>query len=69
MVKLNGRWYRLKGSGNNDEGFVVRTTKAKDGDWRDIRGCAFEHTGVLCSAVYWGFDSGCLFSQPFVRIT
>lgn len=47
LVKLDGRWYRLKGSGNNDEGFVVRTSQGADGaNWRDIRGSAFAHTAM-----------------------
>ena len=43
LVKLSGSWYRLKGSGNDDEGFVVRRNA---GGWRDIRGSAFLHTAV-----------------------
>jgi len=49
LVKLEGKWYRLKGSGNNDEGFVIRQNAASvsTGDaWRDIRGCAFWSTAL-----------------------
>jgi len=36
-------WYRLKGCGNNEEGFVVREVPAQGGApaWRDVRGSAF----------------------------
>jgi len=47
LVKLNGSWYRLKGCGNNADGFIVRLSPGYDGVlWRDIRGCAFPHTAV-----------------------
>jgi len=48
LVKLGEKWYRLKGSGNNDEGFVVRRNTEADSssEWRDIRGCAFVHTAT-----------------------
>eukprot|EP00286_Rhodomonas_abbreviata_P029820 CAMPEP_0181292106 /NCGR_PEP_ID=MMETSP1101-20121128/2328_1 /TAXON_ID=46948 /ORGANISM="Rhodomonas abbreviata, Strain Caron Lab Isolate" /LENGTH=565 /DNA_ID=CAMNT_0023396551 /DNA_START=135 /DNA_END=1832 /DNA_ORIENTATION=- len=43
-----GEWYRLKGCGNNDEGFIIRTTQAGTDTpaWRDIRGSAFKHTAL-----------------------
>ena len=49
-----GCWFRLKGCGNNDEGFVLRETAAApaSGDsaaapaWRDVRGSAFAHTAA-----------------------
>eukprot|EP00929_Paragymnodinium_shiwhaense_P082209 TRINITY_DN43257_c0_g1_i1.p1 TRINITY_DN43257_c0_g1~~TRINITY_DN43257_c0_g1_i1.p1 ORF type:complete len:590 (+),score=114.02 TRINITY_DN43257_c0_g1_i1:85-1770(+) len=44
LVKLDGHWYRLKGSGNNDEGFTV-LTEQKLGH-RQIRGSAFRHTAA-----------------------
>lgn len=49
LIKLNSKWYRLKGSGNNDEGFIVRTSApSKKGEkpWRDVRGSAFFHTAL-----------------------
>ena len=56
LIKLaNGKWYRLKGCGNDCEGFPVRLTSSPvtnttDGSvsscWQDIRGCAFPHTAV-----------------------
>ena len=46
-VKLGDSWYRLKGSGNHDQGFIVREDSTKaHGEWRDIRGAAFEHTAI-----------------------
>lgn len=32
LVKLEGNWYRLKGCGNNDDGFVVRHNKGGPGE-------------------------------------
>jgi hypothetical protein len=48
LIKVGHSWYRLKGCGNNDEGFVVRRNRASIDRpaWRDIRGCAFEHTAL-----------------------
>jgi len=52
LVKLDGDWYRLKGCGNNDKGFLVQThhsgtgTGHKEASWREIRGSAFRHTGL-----------------------
>ncbi|KAG8466257.1 hypothetical protein KFE25_002013 [Diacronema lutheri] len=39
-------WYRLKGCGNGEDGFVVRTLRAGAGAprRRELRGCAFAHT-------------------------
>lgn len=53
VVKIEDKWYRLKGCGNNDSGFLIRNNKAGK-DWkgnlippyRDIRGCAFEATAI-----------------------
>ena len=45
LVSVDGKWYRLKGCGNGDGGFAIRTTDAKSGAWRDVRGSAFVHTG------------------------
>lgn len=42
LVKVGADFYRLKGCGNRDEGFVVRDNKT----WRDIRGAAFPHTAL-----------------------
>lgn len=41
LIKVSGTWFRLKGCGDWDKGFTVRQNH---GGWRDIRGCAFEHT-------------------------
>eukprot|EP00945_MAST-04E_sp_MAST-4E-sp1_P002647 g2647.t1 len=51
-----GVWYRLKGCGNHDQGFVVQPTRVKvyDDDGRagslrtyyQVRGCAFVHTAI-----------------------
>eukprot|EP01062_Namystynia_karyoxenos_P066612 TRINITY_DN60520_c0_g1_i1.p1 TRINITY_DN60520_c0_g1~~TRINITY_DN60520_c0_g1_i1.p1 ORF type:complete len:634 (+),score=165.45 TRINITY_DN60520_c0_g1_i1:93-1994(+) len=47
IVHVDGMWYRLKGSGNNDEGFIIRQhPKGADGPWREIRGSAFMHTAA-----------------------
>jgi len=48
VVRVGDEWYRLKGSGNNDEGFVVKTEiDAGTGKLtRQIRGCAWKHTAV-----------------------
>ncbi|CAE7839966.1 MOCS3-1 [Symbiodinium sp. CCMP2592] len=42
LVKARGRWFRLKGCGNRDEGFLVET-KGDKGE-RTLRGCCFKHT-------------------------
>lgn len=43
----DGRWYRLKGCGNNDQGFIVREFQGADGKMRrELRGCAF-HASAL----------------------
>ena len=44
--KLGDTWYRLKGSGNHDQGFIIRDGTTQGVEWRDIRGCAFEHTAI-----------------------
>jgi len=45
LVKVDdGQWFRLKGSGNNDEGFILREDKALG--IVQIRGCAFNHTAA-----------------------
>ena len=48
VAKIDGTWYRLKGCGNHDEGFPVRTQAATptEGAKRDIRGCAFPDTAI-----------------------
>ena len=53
LVKIDGKWFRLKGCGNYEQGFPLRHSKQslnRDGSvkepWRDIRGCAFWHTAV-----------------------
>ena len=62
LIKIaNGKWYRLKGCGNDNEGFPVRlttsqVTDATDGSkscWQDVRGCAFPHTAVKMSLLFW----------------
>lgn len=62
LIKIaNGKWYRLKGCGNDNEGFPVRlttspVTDATDGSkscWQDVRGCAFPHTAVKMSLPFW----------------
>ena len=56
-IKLNNTWYRLKGSGNNDQGFPIKTSKqvVKAGqppiETRQIRGAAFIHTAI-CENYY-----------------
>ena len=45
LVPLGGVVYRLKGCGNGDGPFVIRTTHAKTGARREVRGSAFVHTG------------------------
>jgi len=50
LVKYEQTWYRLKGCGNNSDGFIIQTTtlpksSASGGvSWRQIRGCAFSNT-------------------------
>jgi hypothetical protein len=48
LIKIGGHWYRLKGCGNHDQGFLLRkrihpksATGYQSADWCDIRGCAF----------------------------
>lgn len=45
IVRLDGEMFRLKGSGNNDEGFIVNE-QLKTGV-KEVRGCAFEHTATV----------------------
>jgi hypothetical protein len=53
LLKHEGAWYRLKGCGNNEEGFVLRvheipsSASSEDKDaWQEIRGCAFYNTSL-----------------------
>eukprot|EP00930_Biecheleria_cincta_P047396 TRINITY_DN32849_c0_g1_i1.p1 TRINITY_DN32849_c0_g1~~TRINITY_DN32849_c0_g1_i1.p1 ORF type:complete len:627 (+),score=110.64 TRINITY_DN32849_c0_g1_i1:53-1933(+) len=47
VFKLDGQWYRLKGSGNNDEGFTVQSDLNSGKELtRQIRGSAWLHTAV-----------------------
>lgn len=49
LVRVQGRWYRLKGCGNNFDGFVLRQVgQRKPGEKpvAEIRGCAFKHTAM-----------------------
>ena len=48
---IGSSWVRLKGCGNNAEGFVTRVNHFKSAPssvlvWADIRGCAFPHTAT-----------------------
>merc|ERR1711970_740611 len=51
-LKIGDEWYRLKGSGNNDEGFIVKCKLQKVGQsdemkfTRQIRGSAWRHTSL-----------------------
>lgn len=45
IIPLNNKFYRLKGCGNNDEGFIIQKLGfRKEGE--EIRGCQFKHTSV-----------------------
>ena len=44
LVSFDGEWYRLKGSGNHQDGFTIRTNQSPEGSWTDVRGCAFMNT-------------------------
>jgi hypothetical protein len=44
MLKINGEWYRLKGCGNNEEGFLVK--QLLPDDLYTIRGSSYEHTAI-----------------------
>ena len=44
----DGRWYRLKGAGNRDQGVIVRHNQ---GGWRDLRGVAFDNTSL--QELFW----------------
>jgi hypothetical protein len=60
LIKLGSTWYRLKGCGNNDEGFTVKTERQAQGkpddapddykpaftEFRQVRGSAFPHTAA-----------------------
>jgi hypothetical protein len=60
LVKLGSSWYRLKGCGNNDEGFTVKTERQAEDkpehapddykpayiEFRQVRGSAFPHTAA-----------------------
>lgn len=46
LVHINGKWYRLKGCGNNDQGFPTRALNSNGvatGE-QEIRGCAYDYT-------------------------
>ncbi|CAJ1455438.1 unnamed protein product [Effrenium voratum] len=42
LVKVRGKWFRLKGCGNRDEGFPVE--KVGNSGEESVRGCCFKHT-------------------------
>ena len=55
LVNVQGVWYRLKGCGNHESGFITKDERrpininnSSEGlhDFRQIRGCAFPHTAV-----------------------
>ena len=52
LTKVDGQWYRLKGCGNHNDGFICReaTQSIVQGDQpvntRQIRGSAFVHTAI-----------------------
>lgn len=46
LIKIDNEWYRLKGCGNEDKGFIVRNNQNNNNTWCDIRGCAFPHTAL-----------------------
>ena len=45
VIEIRGKWYRLKGCGNNSEGFVVEMHGDKGEE--TLRGCSFEHTVAM----------------------
>jgi hypothetical protein len=54
IVCLDGAMYRLKGSGNEDKGFILREQKTSGAV--EIRGCAFRHTATVESR--WSTELG-----------
>eukprot|EP00299_Pterocystis_sp_00344_P007583 c2519_g1_i1.p1 GENE.c2519_g1_i1~~c2519_g1_i1.p1 ORF type:complete len:1392 (+),score=412.82 c2519_g1_i1:290-4177(+) len=44
LVRVNGRWYRLKGCGDETNGFPVQNVG--DNGESNVRGCLFEHTAL-----------------------
>jgi hypothetical protein len=56
LVNVQGEWYRLKGCGNHESGFITKDERrgiwnnnsytGQKHDFRQIRGCAFPHTAV-----------------------
>lgn len=52
LIKIHNDWYRLKGCGNHDQGFILRkrihppSCSGDQSDWCDIRGCAFLNTTI-----------------------
>ena len=46
LVRLApGEWYRLKGCGNNSDGFLFESRRGPHNEsWRELRGCLFEQT-------------------------
>ena len=53
LIKYEGCWYRLKGCGNGEEGFIIRdhvipsTASSSDKEtWQEMRGCAFYNTSL-----------------------
>lgn len=58
-----GRYVRLKGCGNNADGFVVAPVPGKE-SLRTLRGCAFEHTATR-ELVMTSLVNGLLASHGF----
>lgn len=46
LIPIDGKWYRLKGCGNNDQGFPTRdiVSSGKPTGEKEIRGCAYDYT-------------------------
>jgi len=50
VIKCGQEWFRLKGCGNQDQGFVLRPVDVNPLLWT-VRGCAFQHTARLETAM------------------
>lgn len=45
LIQSGSEWFRLKGCGNNYEGFPIKPVELAP-KLRNIRGCCFEHTAL-----------------------
>ena len=44
VIKVDSKWYRLKGCGNNEDGFLMKESRSSTETWQQMRGSAFPPT-------------------------